>query len=336
MDKCIVCRGERRIRLPLFHQMTGRAFSADVDLSIGETSRDYPCPECGPQIGVERLMCFSSIGFASKEIDDPRYKERVRVNMVHEMINGLLERGAIKFDERPGISGIEIRATMTVAMDGVETIEERTTAHQTIIADAACTDAVHAIEKWESYQHGRDVITKSLAVALVQQATGKAVAVYKEWKRVSITRSTATSAPVACEYCGPGVRTGLPGNACENCMNTGLKNPQPSAVSRDGETLADELTRLVDEWRSGEGSEREEAWNLVADFTCCNWWKLVNALNAQASTLTPSDAMTTQYLIWSHEHGCWWRPNSAGYTKDPRAAGIYSREEALSISWRGP
>jgi hypothetical protein len=28
-----------------------------------------------------------------------------------------------------------------------------------------------------------------------------------------------------CEYCGPGVRTGLPGNACENCMNTGLKNP---------------------------------------------------------------------------------------------------------------
>lgn len=28
-----------------------------------------------------------------------------------------------------------------------------------------------------------------------------------------------------CEYCGPGVSTGLPGNACENCMNTGLKNP---------------------------------------------------------------------------------------------------------------
>jgi hypothetical protein len=23
----------------------------------------------------------------------------------------------------------------------------------------------------------------------------------------------------ACEYCGPGKSTGLPGNACENCMN---------------------------------------------------------------------------------------------------------------------
>lgn len=28
-----------------------------------------------------------------------------------------------------------------------------------------------------------------------------------------------------CEYCGPGKYTGLPGNACENCRNTGLKNP---------------------------------------------------------------------------------------------------------------
>lgn len=29
-----------------------------------------------------------------------------------------------------------------------------------------------------------------------------------------------------CEYCGPGKLSGLPGNACENCMNTGLKYPK--------------------------------------------------------------------------------------------------------------
>lgn len=29
----------------------------------------------------------------------------------------------------------------------------------------------------------------------------------------------------SCECCGDGKRTGLPGNACENCMNTGLKYP---------------------------------------------------------------------------------------------------------------
>lgn len=29
-----------------------------------------------------------------------------------------------------------------------------------------------------------------------------------------------------CEYCGDGKLTGLPGNACENCNNTGLKYPE--------------------------------------------------------------------------------------------------------------
>lgn len=29
----------------------------------------------------------------------------------------------------------------------------------------------------------------------------------------------------SCRYCSNGMRTGLPGNACENCMNTGLEYP---------------------------------------------------------------------------------------------------------------
>lgn len=29
-----------------------------------------------------------------------------------------------------------------------------------------------------------------------------------------------------CEYCDAGKRTGLASNACENCMNTGLKYPE--------------------------------------------------------------------------------------------------------------
>lgn len=29
-----------------------------------------------------------------------------------------------------------------------------------------------------------------------------------------------------CDYCGDGKRTGLPGNSCENCMDTGLLHPE--------------------------------------------------------------------------------------------------------------
>lgn len=35
---------------------------------------------------------------------------------------------------------------------------------------------------------------------------------------------TKSFADKPCPYC-TGVLTGLPGNACENCMNTGLSNP---------------------------------------------------------------------------------------------------------------
>lgn len=37
------------------------------------------------------------------------------------------------------------------------------------------------------------------------------------------------------------------------------------------------------------------------------------------------------WLIWSLEHGAWWAPQRNGYTRDPRAAGRYSRAEALDI-----
>ena len=40
------------------------------------------------------------------------------------------------------------------------------------------------------------------------------------------------------------------------------------------------------------------------------------------------------YLIWSNEHGAWWRPNSQGYTIHLAAAGRYSRSEALLICSR--
>lgn len=41
-----------------------------------------------------------------------------------------------------------------------------------------------------------------------------------------------------------------------------------------------------------------------------------------------------EYLIWSNEHRAWWRPNSCGYTVHVRAAGRYSRKEAVEISSR--
>lgn len=37
------------------------------------------------------------------------------------------------------------------------------------------------------------------------------------------------------------------------------------------------------------------------------------------------------FLIWSEEHGSWWRPRRAGYTTSMRSAGRYTYDEALEI-----
>lgn len=39
-----------------------------------------------------------------------------------------------------------------------------------------------------------------------------------------------------------------------------------------------------------------------------------------------------EYLIWSNEHRAWWRPNCCGYTVHLKAAGRYSREDAIKHS----
>lgn len=39
-----------------------------------------------------------------------------------------------------------------------------------------------------------------------------------------------------------------------------------------------------------------------------------------------------KYLIWSEEHGAWWRPNSCGYTKSLKEAGQYSYDGAFKIA----
>lgn len=36
-------------------------------------------------------------------------------------------------------------------------------------------------------------------------------------------------------------------------------------------------------------------------------------------------------FIWSNEHKAWWKPGSCGYTTDMTKAGLYTRENALTI-----
>lgn len=39
-----------------------------------------------------------------------------------------------------------------------------------------------------------------------------------------------------------------------------------------------------------------------------------------------------EYLIWSEEHGAWWRPARCGYTRSMKEAGRYSLKDAEEVT----
>jgi hypothetical protein len=58
----------------------------------------------------------------------------------------------------------------------------------------------------------------------------------------------------------------------------------------------------------------------------------LTASRAECEGLRAADDL---YVVWSHEHSCWWRANSQGYARRVEDAGVYTRAEAISISHRG-
>lgn len=50
---------------------------------------------------------------------------------------------------------------------------------------------------------------------------------------------------------------------------------------------------------------------------------------------TPQSETEKQYLVWSEEHGGWWRPGSLGYTRSIKEAGRYSFKRAFEIEAQG-
>lgn len=52
-------------------------------------------------------------------------------------------------------------------------------------------------------------------------------------------------------------------------------------------------------------------------------------MTSEAMTPPPAEKVA-DWLIWSNEHRCWWRPDRRGYTNSIEAAGRYTFAEALS------
>jgi hypothetical protein len=63
-----------------------------------------------------------------------------------------------------------------------------------------------------------------------------------------------------------------------------------------------------------------------------DWQHAMSTDPQDIPTHTDADAdADAQYLVWSNQHGAWWRPNRRGYTSAIEEAGRYTLDEAQRI-----
>ena len=173
MNECPVCRGSKRIKLPLYHPVSA-SFSGEPDWTVREASREYACPECSgvPESRVNILGCAASI--FSPEPIDPNQIEAMRHHMAREMAENLVKDGFVRIEVGPVGDDLrsEVTATLGVVSERVvASMEQRIAERQELVAREVTSAAVAGIRVWGSYYTGDDgSISKSQAIDAVREA----------------------------------------------------------------------------------------------------------------------------------------------------------------------
>jgi hypothetical protein len=102
---------------------------------------------------------------------------------------------------------------------------------------------------------------------------------------------------------------------------------QPPAAKREfTDTESDSLAQVGYLLDRLPDDETDSDWTSLENGTIRHLYDMVRR-TAQPDRNTGE----AKYLVWSHEHGSWWRPDRCGYTIHEERAGRYSKAEALEI-----
>jgi predicted amidophosphoribosyltransferase len=188
-ERCPVCRGSGRIRLPLYRDVVPSfEYRHDIPALIEESSREYPCPECkADSAPFERVQ---TIAESYDVVTDamPKINEAVRYSLARKLAEWLLEHGMITFEigepsyvyYRRGMT--PIRGTLSVvAPKHVMTMQERIEKRQFEVAESLVQEAEGGINNFGSY-YGHVSLSKDQACRQVREALGAVKAKLAIWK----------------------------------------------------------------------------------------------------------------------------------------------------------
>lgn len=176
MARCDICSGQRKVRLPVYHPL-----SPACEASLSPTSetrknyREFPCPQCSDYAPLDRVMAVSTHCDIMSGIDGEDFIRPAHESLAHNLVDVLLNRGFIQFERGPENrknATFPMYATLgVVAPKIVETIEERISERQGVLAKEVAVAAAELISIWGSHYHGDEgSIYKSQAIKSVNDA----------------------------------------------------------------------------------------------------------------------------------------------------------------------
>jgi hypothetical protein len=171
---CDICGGRGKIRLPVMHKLSMRAYNAKIEMH--ESSREYACPECSEAADDNRVMVAGAMEMTRLDLaDEPQYAEHCKRAMVHRIADLLIRDGFVRFVDGATDKMMrtkELRAYVgVVAVGAAKRIEDRINERQWEMAEKVIQEAADAVQNWGSHYTGRaGPINKSDAVRQIFDA----------------------------------------------------------------------------------------------------------------------------------------------------------------------
>lgn len=174
---CEVCCGRGLVRLQIQRRTSVVDFkAAEMIPMVAELAyRDYPCPECGDVIPLERLATVEFHSMVNNQITDPEFTKHAMNGAAHRLIDELLAKNFIRMQRGPDDSSqfrYPLVATLAVVSpQHVATLEDRVAQHQEVVAQEVVDEAIRQISNWCSdYTGDEGRIRKSEAIDDVRRA----------------------------------------------------------------------------------------------------------------------------------------------------------------------
>jgi len=186
MKTCQICRGSRKISLPLHYEVTMCAEKAFLSGAPNESYRTYDCPECSsakPTKGLALLGAQQMVSHVDIEHSRGEVVTYVKRSMAHMLADELLKSGMISFTEGDGgFRGMKLQAQIAVgSADSAALLDKEMDARASEMLNGIAEAATTQISQWGSdFSGDSGPISKSMAIDFVRQAFGKHMAKVRE------------------------------------------------------------------------------------------------------------------------------------------------------------